>query len=275
MDYSTDLTTFISEYIKKELGIIYSTVNNYQLKSRLEEVAKVLGCESVQSFCDELKKGLIETRKQAFLDIVTNNETSFFRDKNVFEVVKNDILPSLASKGAAPIKIWCAASSYGQEPSTLSMIISELQEESTQFSSCAIEATDVSRRVLDRAETGRYSQLEVQRGLPAKTMLKYFEDDGEGWWKLNGKERSRIKYNYRNLQKPFDKIGLFDIVFCRNVLIYQSIEGKKDIIERIHNQIKPGGYFVLGAGESLIGLSKRFELKKNGNVIFYQKNEAA
>ncbi|MCB9073589.1 MAG: protein-glutamate O-methyltransferase CheR [Bdellovibrionaceae bacterium] len=265
---NVEIFNYFSKFIEKELGIVYSDFNQFQLQARLEEVAKSLSLPSIEAVYEEVRRGMLESRKQVLLDIATNNETSFFRDKSVFDAIQAILLSDLGKNHK--VKIWSAASSYGQEAYSVSMILSELTAQGHAVNG-QILATDIAERVLARAKTGRFTQLEVQRGLSAPFMLKYFSTDGEGWWKINATEKQRVSFAKQNLRQSFVSLGTFDIILCRNVLIYQSVEGKKDVVDRMAQILNPGGYLILGSGESLLGLSQNFESKKVNNVIVYQK----
>jgi chemotaxis protein methyltransferase CheR len=264
------MLSFFAKLIEKELGIIYSEANLFQLQTRLEEVTKTLGLSSVDVLYTEAKHGLSGVKLQVLLDVATNNETSFFRDRGVFDYLEAHILPEIFKKPSGTVKIWSTASSYGQEPYSLSMLISQLAEKGIK-APVSILATDISQRALQRAKTGRYSHLEVQRGLTAPTLLKFFKQDNEGWWKINEQEQKRVEFKTQNLLSNFSLVEQFDLVLCRNVLIYQTIESKKAIISRIARHIRPGGYFVMGTGETLMGLSDEFEFVRTGSVIIYRK----
>lgn len=264
------MLTFFAKLIEKELGIIYSQTNLFQLQTRLEEVTKTLGLASVDALYTEAKQGLSGVKLQVLLDVATNNETSFFRDRGVFDYLEAHILPEILKKPSGTVKIWSTASSYGQEPYSLSMLISQLAEKGIK-APVSILATDISQRALERAKSGRYSHLEVQRGLTAPTLLKFFKQDTEGWWRINELEQKRVEFRTQNLLSNLSVVDQFDLVLCRNVLIYQTIESKKDIISRIARHIRPGGYFVMGTGETLMGLSDEFEFVRTGSVIIYRK----
>jgi chemotaxis protein methyltransferase CheR len=272
-----NVLSFFAKYIEKELGIVYSEFNHFQLQNRLEEIAKILGLAGPDALYDLAQKPLAPTVKQLLLDIATNNETSFFRDPKLFRGFEKLILPLLAEKGtpSAPARIWSAACSTGQEPYSLALLLDQHQETMKKKVHAQIVATDISARVLDRARAGRFTQLEAQRGLPSPLLLKYFQKDAESFWTISPEIRSRISFETKNLLQPFDSLGKFDVIFCRNVLIYQSVPNKTEIIKRLSAALRPGGYLVLGAGESLIGLSEAFDGRKAEEAIVYQlKGEA-
>jgi len=262
----------IADFIQGELGIVYDRDNEFQLDVRIDKAVKSLHLSSL----DELhSKIVIEKQWQArqmILSLSINNETSFFRDAKVFQGLKERILPELIKSmtGTDPVRIWCAAASFGQEPYTLSMILKEAKEKG-RLGDYSLDATDVSPEALERAKAGLYTQLEVQRGLSALQLVKYFEKTEDNHWKIKSELKENIHFNKYNLMDGIPFMYSFHIVFCRNVLIYQTSDGKKEIIERIRQKINPGGYLVLGATESLIGLSSGFEQVVHEGAVFYQK----
>ena len=269
---SPEIILFFAQYIEKELGIVYAESNYYQLQNRLEEITRILGLGAPADLHALAKKGLSGDARQLVLDIATNNETSFFRDPKIFKAISTKILPEIIAKAPAhrPIRIWSAASSFGQEPYTLAMIAHELCKDPITLRRFEITATDISSRALDRAKKGRYSQLEVQRGLPSALLVKHFKKDAENYWTISPQLRELVQFRALNLLSPFDSLGLFDLILCRNVLIYQNVPNKAAIIKRLVDRLQPGGVLVLGAGESMIGLSDAFETMKAEDSIYYQ-----
>ena len=262
---SGDNFTFFSQFIEKELGIVYSDFNKYQLENRLEEVVKILGLRDVGEL--RMKAQLTPTAaiKQLLLDIATNNETSFFRDPKLFQVFSDTILPQFAGR---KLRVWSAACSSGQEPYTLGL----LHLEKLLVTSFEIVATDISSTILKRAEDGCYTQLEVERGLSAKRIQTFFSKEASGLYRVQPNLRSLIKFQPLNLLGPMSQLGTFDIIFCRNVLIYQNVANKSRVVEKLAERLNPGGLLVLGAGESLLGLSDAFGTVKTDGVVYYQLN---
>lgn len=266
---SPENAQFFSKLIERELGIIYSDFNLFQLQNRLEEIVRILGLKDVQELQNKAQGQMTSTMKQLLLDIATNNETSFFRDPKMFKMVASELFPRYKDKA---LRVWSAACSTGQEPYSLTMLAKEHAPSIT----LEIVATDISARVLKRAEDARYSQLEVQRGLPAPLLIKYFSKDATDHWVVQPALRSLVRFQPCNLLSSFDHLGLFDLILCRNVLIYQNVESKMKIIEKLVRSLRPGGTLVLGAGESMIGLSDAFESVQNEQVIYYRlKNKIA
>lgn len=260
---------FFARFIEKELGIVYSDSNYFQLHNRLEELGTLLNLGSAEQIWERAQKGIDGHLKQALLDISTNNETSFFRDPKVFTAIEKELIPKWMEAKKNSIRIWSAASSYGQEPFSIAMLLDEARQ-LYPFLKGEIVATDIAEKVIKRAQEGKYTQLEVQRGLSAKRLVKYFEKTQDNFWTLKPEIRKKVHFQRQNLLKPFDGLGKFDLILCRNVLIYQKVEGKQKVIEKMVDRLNPGGYLILGAGESLLGVSDRFSMVNASGTIFYQ-----
>lgn len=274
MDSNQHILKFFADYIYKQLGIVYHEANYYQLESRLKDIAKQMDFDSIEVLYNNAKKGIASQLRLLILDLATNNETSFFRDPHVFKMIKQyliDRIPEfVASKRT--FQIWCAACSYGQEVYSLAMILDELQQQYSGFR-YQILATDISERALKSAENGDYTQLQIQRGLPATKLVKYFEQrQGDYAWGVKPVLKSHVTFKKLNLIEPFGSLGMFDLITCRNVLIYQNVENKKTIIERMYGRINDKGGFVLGTAESLFGLFDGFEMKRFEKATMYVKN---
>ena len=262
----------IADLIRTELGIIYNKDNEFQLDSRLAEIMKSLGIDRFEQLHEKLKEDYSVRRK--IIRLAINNETSFFRDPKVFSGFADLLLPEVVSRlaPADPLRIWSAASSFGQEPYTLSMILNEKAEVSPNFPMFEILATDVSEEALQRAKDGEYSQLEIGRGLTEQLKKKYFDSKDGGMWKVKDSIKSGLSFKLYNLLDPCPFESQFQIVFCRNVLIYQENDKKREILERITQRIVPRGYLVMGSTESLIGLSDDYQQVVHEGAVFYQKN---
>lgn len=269
-----EILSYFASLIEKETGIVYAAANLHLLEGRLRDLAKLRNFVDVDSMWIEVqKRGLLPVEREMVLDIATNNETSFFRDPEVFDFFRNQFIAqdmALLSR----VRIWCAATSTGQEPYSLAMIMAQLRD-SGSAKGFEIFATDISDRVLQHAKRGIYSQLEVQRGLSPQLLQRYFESVSlEGSmlnnFRIKPELAQAIRFQKLNLLDPWPLIGTFHIIFCRNVLIYQSIENKKKVIARMADLLEPGGYLVLGGAESLIGLTNDFEMKIHGKACVYQ-----
>lgn len=271
---TAEIVSFFAKMIEKELGILYEDHNLYQLQNRLEEVMKVLQIEDLETLYRDAQTNNPRFKKQILLDIATNNETSFFRDPRVFrsmERVLNELITSCESNGEK-LKIWSVASSTGQEPLSIAMLVEEILLRNRLTRGYKIYCTDISERVLQRAKDALYSELEIQRGLSDQQLAKYFYKEGEKW-RAQPKITEHLTFEKQNLLDEFKSPEMFNMILCRNVLIYQRVEKKKEILARISNAIVPGGYLIMGAGESLIGLSHDFEQEVIDGAVFYRKKK--
>ena len=263
---------FFADYIQSELGIIYVEANYFQLEHRLKDIATQLGYEDILALYQEARLGISGQMKSLLLDLATNNETSFFRDQSIFKALSECIVPDLIKSGKKlSLSLWSAASSSGQEVYSIAMEVDQARQTNHDIPVLKIFASDVSDTILKRAQQATYSQLEVQRGLPARLMIQYFDKNDDEKWVVKNSLRTGISFRKLNLLHHWGGIGPFDIIFCRNVLIYQSVENKIRIIKEMVSRLNPGGYLVLGAAESLFGLSQDFEQLVHGSAVFYRK----
>jgi chemotaxis protein methyltransferase CheR len=267
------ILSYFADIIKKETGIIYSGDNVYQLDIRLNEICRALDLKGLEALYElSLSGGLLGTKKQLLLDTATNNETSFFRDPKIFKAFENYIIPEIQKMGLpGSVRIWSVASSFGQEPYSLSMILQQQSELGKVTKDFEILTTDISQRALERVAAAEYSQLEVQRGLPAMLLVKYFEKIENDYWKLRPEIKNRVKSKHMNLLNIVGVSGVFNAIFCRNVLIYQNEESKKQIVAKLASFLPSGGFFILGAAESLMGISDEFEQVSFESAYFYRK----
>jgi chemotaxis protein methyltransferase CheR len=288
MTLPRECSQFFARIIEDDTGIVYGDVNVYQLEARLLDVAKRLGHESPEAFWRAaMQRGMTEPERTTLLDAATNNETSFFRDGNVFKAVERIALDhcAAAGKGPAPaLRIWSAACSTGQEVYSLTMLLCELVDLHPELS-YSIVATDLSRRVLARASAGRYDQLEIQRGLSASRLSRFFvpapataatatQPALAAGWTVGPQARRGVDFKPLNLLEPWGAHGPFELILCRNVLIYQSVENKRKVISRLHDHLVPGGYLVLGGAESLLGLFDEMTYVPLEGAVVFQKKPA-
>jgi chemotaxis protein methyltransferase CheR len=208
---------------------------------------------------------------QSVVDAMTTNETFFFRDRAPFEKFRNVILPKLLAARAAErrLRIWCAACSTGQEPYSLAMLLDDEARRLTGWN-VDILATDLSRRAIEIARQGLYSQFEVQRGLPITMLLRYFQRAGDRW-QINEFLRSRINFREFNLMSDFRPLGTFDAILCRNVLLYLDVATKRDILARLARALAPDGFLLMGSAETVIGLSQAFIPHQEHPTLFVHK----
>lgn len=273
-DTQNEMLKFFANYIEAELGIIYAEHNYFQLQTRLDDVAKSLEVKGIEELFNLARKGISGRFKTLLLDISTNNETSFFRDGKVFKALEKIFIEFSAQK-ISPIKIWSAASSTGQEAISTSIVLRELSEKTGGNIEYNIIATDISQRVLEIAKAGAYTKREVSRGLNDELLKKYFHKTQDERFKVQDSLLNKIIYRTQNLKEKFIFAHDFDVVLCRNVLIYQNIEAKKEIVTRLTEELRPGGYLILGSGESLIGLSSSYEQHIFEGAVVYQKKRDA
>lgn len=273
----SEILRYFSELIEKETGIQYNQANSFQLNSRLVELATSLGFANLEELWNEVKnKGLSSEARKSILDLATNNETSFFRDTEVFEFF-SEVFVKKRMVDTNRISIWCAATSTGQEPYSLAIAMDQLKNATGNLKSYEILCTDISERVLQQASKGIYSQLEIQRGLNPALIDKYFiptqiDSSKLSYYRVLPELSSHMKFQTLNLLDAWPNIGNFHIIFCRNVLIYQSVERKRKIIERMSQILYPGGYLVLGGAESMMGLSDKFQFENYGKACVYRLN---
>jgi len=248
---------YLRGILKQRSGLDLSTDKQYLVESRLAPLARKAGLAGIPELVQKMKGGA-EALTTEVVEAMTTNETFFFRDKVPFEHLRDTVLPALLQLRASrkSLRIWSAACSTGQEPYSIAMC---LKEKAAQLAGWRIEivGTDLSREVLEKSRAGIYSQFEVQRGLPIQLLVKYFAQIGE-LWQLNSEIRGMVQYRQLNLLQDFSTLGKFDVVFCRNVLIYFDQETKTQIFERIAKMTEPDGMLMLGAAESVVGITNAF-----------------
>lgn len=268
-----EILLFFAKRIESELGIVYADHNYFQLENRLLEIANLLDIESLEKLYEHAQKGIDGQFHQMLMDLATNNETSFFRDAKIFRCIEQAVLATFRTNHphSTKLRIWSAAASSGQEALSVAMTVFEWNQKQSDRLDFEVLGTDISERILKKAQSARYSQLEIQRGLPAPLMLKYFAKDADNFWTPVSDLRGKIEFRRLNLKENFVFAEKFHLILCRNVLIYQTVQGKKEIIKRLFDSLAPGGFLVLGAGESLIGLSDAFAQTQIDGSIIYQK----
>lgn len=258
-------------FLEQQCGIVLGENKQYLVKSRL---APLMARFDVASLSELVVKTLSPRERQlraAVVDAMTTNETLWFRDNYPFELLKNKLFPEFAEL-RRPIKIWSAASSSGQEPYSIAMSAAEFkQSKPGAMSGINIVGTDISNTMLDICKNAEYDSLALARGLSAERRRKFFADSGNGMAKVNDDIKRMVSFRHLNLLDSFALMGKFEIIFCRNVLIYFSPEVKAKIIKQFHQALNPKGYLFLGASESMTGLSDDFEMIRCNPGIIYQK----
>ncbi|WP_298954260.1 protein-glutamate O-methyltransferase CheR [uncultured Methylobacterium sp.] len=247
---------FLRGFLKQRSGLALTAEKHYLLESRLVPVCRRFKLNGLGDLVTALRTAREGAVDRAVVEAMTTNETFFFRDRAPFDLFRDVLLPqALAARaGQRRLRIWCAASSSGQEPYSLAMLLAEA---APRLAAWRVElvATDLSTEVLEKARLGLYNQFEIQRGLPVQLMLKHFEQVGE-MWRISQALRQMVDFRPLNLLQPFDHLGSFDIVYCRNVLIYFDTATKADVLRRIADQLAPDGAVLLGAAETVIGITE-------------------
>ncbi len=249
---------YLRKLLKERSGLDLSADKQYLVESRLMPLARKAGLGGIPELAQKMRGGATALTSEV-VEAMTTNETFFFRDKIPFDHLKETVLPALIKARAArrSIRIWCAASSTGQEPYSIAMCLKEMGAALSGWRT-EIVATDLSLGVLEKSKAGLFSQFEVQRGLPIQLLVKYFTQQGE-LWRLNADIRAMVQHKQLNLLQDFSHLGAFDVIFCRNVLIYFDQDTKAHIFERIAKILEADGVLALGAAESVVGISDAFK----------------
>jgi chemotaxis protein methyltransferase CheR len=263
---------FLERYIHQETGIALGPDKQYLLESRLMPVLEEERLGSLNELSLRLRRPVPDAVRRRIAECMTTHETLFFRDPAVFDVLRAELIPEVAGqrRSEKTLQIWCAACSSGQEPYSLAMLLFEAGYADWKLD---ILGTDLSSRILDRAAAGRYLQIEVNRGLPAPLLLKYFQRAGLEW-QLREEIRRAVRFQQFDLRQSMMGLGQFDFVLCRNVLIYFDMPTRKKILAEIHGRLAPGGYLLLGASETTFNLEDRFLRRTVRGVVTYQKSPA-
>ena len=249
---------YLRKLLKDQSGLDLSADKQYLIESRLLPLSRKCGVPGIDDLVQKMKGGSTSIVAQV-VEAMTTNETFFFRDKIPFEHFRDSIMPEMLKARAArrSIRIWCAAGSTGQEPYSLAMSLKEMGGALAGWR-VEIVATDLSQEVLEKSKSGIYSQFEVQRGLPIQLLVKYFKQNGE-LWQISPDIRAMVQHRQLNLLHDFSQLGAFDVIFCRNVLIYFDQETKISIFGRLAKAMEPDGFLVLGAAETVVGLTDVFK----------------
>jgi len=250
---------YLRRFLHERSGLVLTADKQYLVESRLLPVARRAGLAGLAALVQNLRTGQAEALGVEVVEAMTTNESFFFRDKIPFEHFRDTIMPALLAARAASrrIRIWCAAASTGQEPYSLAMILKEMGRAVAGWR-IEILATDLSNEVLEKARAGIYSQFEVQRGLPITLLVKYFTQIGDTW-QIAPELRAMVQFRQLNLIDDFAHLGVFDVVFCRNVMIYFNQQTKTRVLDRLARVVDPNGYLALGAAETVVGLTESFK----------------
>lgn len=250
---------FISSLIKSRSGLVLTPDKSYLLESRLMPVARKHGLKGLEDLISHMRTRRDEALIVEVTEAMTTNESFFFRDVKPFDLLRDEVLPPLLEKRAAQkhLKIWCAAASSGQEPYSIAIVLKELGLKLAGWK-IDIVGTDISHDILNKAKNGLYSQFEVQRGMPIQLLLKYFDKKDETW-QIKPEIRNMVQYKYWNLLDDLKPLGGFDIVYCRNVLIYFDPETKGKVLENVSKLMPKDGMLFLGGAETVLGVTEKFK----------------
>jgi chemotaxis protein methyltransferase CheR len=248
------------EFLERESGIVLGDNKQYLVASRLRKIMQEADLHDLKDLLSKLR--LNARLKERVIDAMTTNETLWFRDKHPYRILKEVMFPELINQRKSSIRIWSAACSSGQEPYSMSMMVEEYNRSNPgkRLNQVQIMATDLSSEILAQAKQGTYEKLALARGLDSDLQRRYFTENTTGSWSVNRDIKSRVEFRSQNLLGSYAALGKFDIIFCRNVLIYFSAEQKLDILTRLSRQLNPNGYLVIGATESLTGLNDIYEM---------------
>lgn len=259
-------------FLQDACGILLGENKQYLVKSRLRRIMEENGLNTLSDLLERVKRSGRSSLKEVVIDAMTTNETLWFRDNHPFRILQDKLLPEFGDrKSAQSLRIWSAACSTGQEPYSVAMIIEEFRRQRPgKLRDVKITATDISKSVLEVARRGEYEMIAIGRGLSPERQKQFFTPAMNGSWQIRPQIKSMVEFRELNLLERY-MLGKFDIVMCRNVLIYFSAELKKDILTRIHATLNPGGYLILGASESLNGLPHLYEMVQCHPGIIYRK----
>jgi chemotaxis protein methyltransferase CheR len=258
---------FLQEHVYSQSGIVLGDDKHYLFESRLEPIVMQLGLDSVNDLCALLRATRPTEAGRQVVEAMTTNETYFFRDPAHYEAIRTVLLPQLKEerRDAKKLRFWSAAASTGQEAYSLSML---LQEQSLQHWNIQILGTDFSSKAVERARSGKYQQIEVNRGLPTTLLIKHFRRSGVDW-QLSDTVREMARFETIDLRQNMRALGPFDPVFCRNVMIYFDTETKMNILKQLHGTLFRGGWLLLGGAETAFGAEEWFEKQAVGSATIY------
>lgn len=265
---------YLVRFLKESSGLVLGQEKSYLLESRLTPLVRKWSLSGLDGLIAEVRKGSNRDLRREVVEAMTTNESFFFRDNRPFDQFRDLVLPHLlkARVSTRRMRILCAACSSGQEPYSLAML---LEESNLNLKDWKIEiiGTDISTEMLEKAKKGLYSQFEVQRGLPVKMLVKYFEQIGDRW-QIAKVLRDRVQFRYSNLLESTSELGQFDVIFLRNVMIYFDQKTKSEVLTRISKQLAPDGFLYLGGAETVLGVSDRLQLMPGQRGIYCLKDTA-
>ncbi len=260
------------DFLEQQCGIVLGDNKQYLVKSRLAPLMQRFGVASLSELVNKTLSPFERQLRSAVIDAMTTNETLWFRDTYPYELLKKQIFPEL-EKDCRTVKIWSAASSSGQEPYSIAMTALEYQQTRPGAFSLGVHVlgTDISNTMLEHCQRAEYDGLALSRGLSPERRSKFFEDSGKGMMRVKDNVRKNVSFRHLNLLDSYTLLGKFDIIFCRNVLIYFSADVKAKIIRQFAQSLNPRGYLFLGASESLSSLNHDFDMLRCNPGIIYRK----
>lgn len=261
---------YVCRLVRDRSAVVLEAGKEYLVEARLAPIVEQLKVGSISELVGRLRGRQDEGLAARVIEAMVTTETSFFRDLHPFETLRTTVLPELIRRRADEkrLEIWCGACSTGQEPYSLALLLRERFPVLTGWR-VSILATDLSEEVLARARAGRYSQVEVNRGLPAGLLVKYFRQHG-ATWDLSEEVRRSVEFRALNLVRPWPVMPRMDLVFLRNVMIYFDVDTKKSILQRMARLLRPDGYLLLGGAETTLNLDDSFRRAENLKGGFYQ-----
>ncbi|MCL2283087.1 MAG: protein-glutamate O-methyltransferase CheR [Fibromonadales bacterium] len=276
----------ITRYVFDICGIVLGDDKQYLVEQRLTPVLGELGCANFSDLATKLSSNIVNFLvREKILNAMTTNETSFFRDEHPYVAFREKIMPDMLERvktrkerpwqrRGPKVSMWSVAASTGQEPYSMAMIISDVATMKgmglVAMEDFGILGTDISSKVLSKAMEGRYGPLEVARGLTPDMRSRYFIKDGDSFV-INDKLRKIVEFKAFNIQDPFTQIGSYDVIFCRNILIYFTDDSKRKILAQFHQILAPGGYLLLGSAENMYNLNNDFATERYGATTIYRK----
>jgi chemotaxis protein methyltransferase CheR len=265
---------FVRKLVHRDSAIVLAPGKEYLVEARLTPLARSAGVSTVDDFVTGMRTGRDGSARAKVVDALTTNETSWYRDGDPFTALRNVVLPDVVSRRGfdGTVRIWSAACSSGQEPYTIAMELADLA--ATRPLVGSILATDLSPTMVERTKAGRYSQLEVNRGMPATRLVQHFTREGTEWV-VSPRLRAMVRAQQLNLACPFGALGKFDVVFLRNVLIYFDVPTKRQILQRVRAVMRPDAFLFLGSAEVTIGVDDGWRRSAAGRTSYYQPTTGA
>ena len=267
----------VGKYIHDISGIYLDPSKSYLFETRLGTIVEEHGCKTYEELHQKSRRDATKRIERQIIDAISTNETLFFRDSSPFELLKNKILPEMidlrtpsSPRLKTNIKIWSAAASTGQELYSVAMTIRDLLAGQMDAYNFRLLGTDISDSAVKQASYGKYNKFEIERGLPKPTLQKHFTLFGDSW-KVKDELRAMVNFRKMNLMLPFTGLGKHDIILCRNVAIYFTLEDRKKLFNKLADCLADDGYLIIGSTESLTGVCSRFIPKRHLRSIFYQK----